>query len=87
MLHTRVYTAALYGLQLLLFSFNQEYFVRFLVVTIIITHDHRRTGNFLPGGAVNHLPKKFSQVAQIFTKKSKRNEGHIRCSNIGLLTK
>ena len=20
---------------------------------------HRRTGNFLPGGAVNHLPKKF----------------------------
>ena len=56
---------------------------------------HRRTGNFLPGGggggggggAVNHLPKKFSQVAQIFTKKSKRNEGHIRCSNIGLLTK
>ena len=30
--------------------------------------DHRRTGNFLPGGALNHLPKKFSQVAQIFTK-------------------
>ena len=38
---------------------------------------HRRTGNFLPGGAVNHLPKKISQVAQIFTKKWKRNEGHI----------
>ena len=38
---------------------------------------HRRRGNFLPGGAVNHLPKKISQVAQIFTKKSKRNEGHI----------
>ena len=38
---------------------------------------HRRTGNFLPGGgAVNHLPKKLSQVAQIFTKQSKRNEGH-----------
>ena len=39
----------------------------------------RRTGNFLPGGGgggVNHLPKKFSQVAQIFTKQSKRNEGH-----------
>ena len=35
---------------------------------------HRRTGNFLPGGAVNHLPKKFSQVSQIFTKESKRNE-------------
>ena len=37
---------------------------------------HRRTGNFRPGGAVNHLPKKFMQVAQIFTKQSKRNEGH-----------
>ena len=37
---------------------------------------HRRTGNFRPGGAVNHLPKKFLQVAQIFTKHSKRNEGH-----------
>ena len=39
---------------------------------------HRRTGNFFArgGGAVNHLPKKFSQVAQIFTKQSKRNEGH-----------
>ena len=52
---------------------------------------HRRTGNFLPGGggggAVNHLPEKFSQVAQTFTKKSKRNEGHKRCSNIGLLMK
>ena len=28
------------------------------------------------GGVVNHLPKKFIQVAQIFTKQSKRNEGH-----------
>ena len=28
------------------------------------TQDHRRTGYFLPGGAVNHLPKKFLQVAQ-----------------------
>ena len=37
---------------------------------------HRRTGNFLPGGAVNYLPKKFSQVVQIFTKQQKRNEGH-----------
>ena len=25
---------------------------------------HRRTGYFLPGEAVNHLPKKFLQVAQ-----------------------
>ena len=31
---------------------------------------HRRTGNFLPGGAVNHLPKKFSQVARIFPKRT-----------------
>ena len=40
---------------------------------------HRRTGIFLPGGggAVNHLPKNISQVAQSFTKESKRNEGHI----------
>ena len=38
----------------------------------IVWKNHRRTGNFLPGGggvgAVNHLPKKFSQVAQIFKK-------------------
>ena len=27
-------------------------------------------------GVVNHLPKKFLQVAQIFTKQSKGNEGH-----------
>ena len=39
--------------------------------------EHRRTGKFLPGGAVNNLPKKFSHVAQIFTKQSKRNEGPI----------
>ena len=25
---------------------------------------------------MNHLPKKFLQVAQIFTKQSKRNKGH-----------
>ena len=37
-----------------------------------------RTGNFLLEGAVSHLPKKLSQVAQIFTKQSstKRNECH-----------
>ena len=35
--------------------------------------DHRRTGIFLPGGAVIHLPKKFLQVAQIFIKQSKGN--------------
>ena len=37
---------------------------------------HRRTGNFLPVGAVTHLPKKFLQVPQLFTKQSNRNEGH-----------
>ena len=42
---------------------------------------HRRTGYFLPGGAVNHLPKKILQAAQIFTKQLNRNEG--RCNNIG----
>ena len=44
------------------------------------TRTHRRTGNLLSGGgggAVNHLPKKILQVAQIFTKELKRNEGHI----------
>ena len=39
-------------------------------------YTHRRTGNFRPGGAVNDLPKKFFQVAQIFTKQSRRNKGH-----------
>ena len=39
---------------------------------------HRRTDNFLTEGAVDHLSKKLSQVAQIFTKQSstKRNEGY-----------
>ena len=41
---------------------------------------HRRAGNFRQGGgggggAVNHLPKKILQVAQMFTKQSKKNEG------------
>ena len=41
------------------------------------TFEHRRTGNFRPWGAVNHLPKKFLQVAQIFTKQAKTtSEGH-----------
>ena len=44
---------------------------------LYVTLNHRRTGIFLPGGAVNHLPKKITQVAQIFTKESKRNESHI----------
>ena len=38
---------------------------------------HRRTGIFLPGGAVNHLPKKFPQVVQKKTRV-------VRCTNIGL---
>ena len=28
--------------------------------------NHRRTGIFLPGGAVNHLPKKFLQVDKFY---------------------
>ena len=31
---------------------------------------------FCQAGAVNRLPKKFSQVAQIFTTQLKRNESH-----------
>ena len=45
--------------------------------------EHRRTGNFRRRGAVNHLPKKFLQVAQIFTKQSKRNEGHTMQQHTG----
>ena len=30
------------------------------------SYESSRTGIFLPGGAVNHLPKNISQVAQIF---------------------
>ena len=50
-----------------------------LLPFILVLHggSHRRTRHLLPGGAVNHLPKRFSQVSQIFTKESKRNEGHI----------
>ena len=39
--------------------------------------EQRRTGNFLSGGAVNHLPKEFLQVAQIITKPLNRNEGQM----------
>ena len=39
---------------------------------------HRRTGNFLQGaGGGEPFAQKFSQVAQIFTKQSKRKEGHV----------
>ena len=54
--------------------FHKKGFALGLVLKQRLTH--RRMGNFLPGGAVNHLPKKFLQVAQIFTKQFKRNEGH-----------
>ena len=36
---------------------------------------HRRTGNFSPGGAVNYLPKKFSQVAHFFYETVKKKWG------------
>ena len=47
--------------------------------SLSFNREHRRTGNFLPGGGgvVDHLPKKISQVAQIFTKESEREEGRI----------
>ena len=41
-----------------------------------VRDEHRRTGNFRPGGAVDHLPKKLLKIGQIFTKQSKRNKGH-----------
>ena len=48
-----------------------------------VPKSHRRAVNFLPGeggtggwGALNRLPKKVSQIAQIYTKESKRKEGH-----------
>ena len=44
---------------------------------------HRRTGIFLPEGAVNHLPKKFLQVAQILWN-SRKETRVIRCTNNGL---
>ena len=34
-------------------------------------HYHRRTGNFLPGGAVNHLPKKSPELPK-FLRKSRK---------------
>ena len=49
---------------------------RELTFRLRVLYQHRRTGNFLPGGAVIHLPKKFLQVAQIFTKQSRGNWGH-----------
>ena len=48
---------------------------------LINFYQHRCSGNFLPRGAVNHLPKKFLQVAQIFGNQLKRKEV-IRCTNI-----
>ena len=38
--------------------------------------EHRRTGNFCPGGVVNHLPKKFLE-------NSRKETRAIRCNNIG----
>ena len=37
---------------------------------------HRHERAIFRQGAVNYLPKKFWQVAQIFTKQSKRNRSH-----------
>ena len=59
------------SLLLLTFSIDDVLIVKrkFMLISL----GHRRTGNFLPGGAVIHLPKKFLQVAQISTKQSKGN--------------
>ena len=41
-----------------------------------MAQSYRRTGNFLRGGAVNHLPKKNSRkVAQIFYEKVEKKRG------------
>ena len=37
---------------------------------------HRHERAIFRQGAINYLPKKFWQVAQIFTKQSKRNKSH-----------
>ena len=40
-------------------------------------HLHRHAGKFLPGGGCSEqFVQKFSPVVQIFTKQSKRNQGH-----------
>ena len=46
--------------------------------------DHRRTGNFWPGGggAVNHLPKHSCKLPK-FLQNSRKETRAIRCSNIG----
>ena len=45
---------------------------------------HRRTGNFLPGGAVNHLPKKIlASWPNSYETYSQKETRAIRCSNIG----
>ena len=44
---------------------------------------HRRTGNFLSGGAVNHLPKKNSRKLPKFLRNSRKETRAIRCNNVG----
>ena len=59
------------------------HFVTLTWVAFFFNQFHRRTGIFLPGGAVNHLPKKFLQVAQILWN-SRKETRVIRCTNNGL---
>ena len=47
------------------------------------TYIHRRTGNFLSGGAVNHLPKKNSRKLPKFLRNSRKETRAIRCNNVG----
>ena len=51
--------------------------MKFFSSELSLNQKQRRTGNFLPWGGGKPFAKKTSQVAQIFTKESKRNEGHI----------
>ena len=43
---------------------TNDYDQMWIYMIVLVFSGHRRTGYFLPGGAVNHLPKKFLQVAQ-----------------------
>ena len=42
---------------------------------ILVSMQHRRTGYFLPGGAVNRLPKKFFHVASNFYETAEQKRG------------
>ena len=55
-----------------------------LLPFILVLHggSHRRTRNFLPGGAVNHLPQKVLASVPNFYKRVEKKRGPY-CNNIG----